>query len=693
MPPLGTPRPLELPSITQQVLPNGLKIVLLEDHRQPALWMRLAVPAGSVRDPHDKVGLAQMTAGLLDKGTTSRSEAQIADLIDGLGASLAAGAGDDFITVSAQGLSPYAGTLFSLVADVTLHPIFPQEELDRARTRTLNEVTSALSQPGTLMAAALNRVIYGAYPYGDFSSGLPKTLATITRDDVKRFHDTLFVPTGSTLFLVGDITPAQATAMTTAAFGAWAGSEVAPPPSVPAPVAVSSERPQITLIDRPGSEQTQIGIGLLAGPYRDPNRIVGNVATAILGNGEFENRLMQEIRVKRGLTYGVGSGFARHAQAGAFEISTFTKNASTGEVVKLALGEANKMAQESVGAEELASHKTYLNGAFALSVATPDGLLARLESAVLFGEGPSDLTAYTDRTSAVTADQIRALMQDLGLGHAHIVLVGDAKAIGDQVKPLGDVTIIPVDSVDLQAPDLRSETVAKPAPTSSTEAGKARLAAAVQAFGGDAFLNLKTLRVKGKGELTPPGGQTPTAVTVEALTITVAAPDQSRVDLTTGLGEVALAFPGQGAAPWFRLNGSVRDAPRAFAALAELVNPTKLLRDAARKGYVVTDLPNSADPKPAGASDSNGLVGFAITDDAGRTTQVYVSSDTNLVRRMVVPGGANDVVVTLGDYHAADGVQVPGSLRIDRGKAMMVNFTFDTFTVNPTVEPTLFVRP
>jgi zinc protease len=346
-----------LPSITQQVLPNGLKIVLLEDHRQPALWMRLAVPAGSVRDPHDKVGLAQMTAGLLDKGTTSRSEAQIADLIDGLGASLAAGAGDDFITVSAQGLSPYAGTLFSLVADVTLHPIFPQEELDRARTRTLNEVTSALSQPGTLMAAALNRVIYGAYPYGDFSSGLPKTLATITRDDVKRFHDTLFVPTGSTLFLVGDITPAQATAMTTAAFGAWAGSEVAPPPSVPAPVAVSSERPQITLIDRPGSEQTQIGIGLLAGPYRDPNRIVGNVATAILGNGEFENRLMQEIRVKRGLTYGVGSGFARHAQAGAFEISTFTKNASTGEVVKLALGEANKMAQESVGAEELASHK------------------------------------------------------------------------------------------------------------------------------------------------------------------------------------------------------------------------------------------------------------------------------------------------------------------------------------------------
>ena len=107
LPPLGAPHPLRLPAVVERILPNGLRIVLLEDHTQPALWLRLALPAGSIRDPRNRVGLAQMTASLLEKGTTTRTEAQIADTVDGLGASVGAGVDSDYLNISATGLSSY----------------------------------------------------------------------------------------------------------------------------------------------------------------------------------------------------------------------------------------------------------------------------------------------------------------------------------------------------------------------------------------------------------------------------------------------------------------------------------------------------------------------------------------------------------------------------------------------------------
>ncbi len=128
-PPLGPPPRLHLPPIVQKTLPNGLRILLLEDHTQPALWLRLAVPAGTIRDPKDRVGLAEMAADLLNKSTTTRTATQIADTVDSLGATLSASAEDDFLIVAASGLSVYTDALFDLAADITLHPTFPEAEL------------------------------------------------------------------------------------------------------------------------------------------------------------------------------------------------------------------------------------------------------------------------------------------------------------------------------------------------------------------------------------------------------------------------------------------------------------------------------------------------------------------------------------------------------------------------------------
>jgi predicted Zn-dependent peptidase len=699
-PPLEKPRPLTLPSVVEQTLPNGLKLVLLEDHRQPALWLRLAVPGGSIRDPQDRVGVAQMTAALLDKGAGDRTAPQIAELVDGIGASLEASAGDDFLSISASGLSGYTDTLFQLLADVTLRPKFPADELERARTRVLNELQFSLSQPATMANAAMDRLVYGAYPYGNLSTGTPKTLAAITQQDLVKFHDTYFAPNAATLFLVGDITPAQALAQAQAAFGGWARKEVPAPPTAPTRPA-AAVKPQITIIDRPGAAQTEVRIGALTTGYNDPNRIVGSVATAVLGLGQFEGRLTKEIRVKRGLTYGAASFFQRHQEAGEFEISTFTKNASTGEVVKIALDEANKMTGDDTPPDELADRKTFLTGSFAVSVATPNGVLARLVPAVLYGNGPADLTTYTDKVTAVTPSQIREVMSTLNLTAPQIVLVGDAKAISDQVKPLGDVRVIPFDSVDLLSPTLQSSGGAAPAAGSSVStatpeelaAGKARLADIIKAHGGDAFLNIKTLQAKGKGTLTPPGQAGVQKIGVDSLSLTIVSPDKGRLALTTGIGEIILGVPGGGGGAWLSVLGQVQDAPADVAGLVSLFNPGQMLGYALQKGFVVRPLPDNAGAKPLTTADGKPLAGLSITDDHGNVTDLYAEQQTNLVRRLVVHSARGDLNVVLGDYHTTDGVQLPGALRLDQGTTTLFDFTFNSFALNQSVDDKTFARP
>jgi len=694
LPPLGEPRPLALPAIVVQTLPDGLKLVLLEDHKQPALWLRLALPAGSIRDPVRQVGLAEMTAALLNKGTAERTATQIADLVDGIGASLDASAGDDFLTISAQGLSGYSDTLFSLLADVTLRPTFPMEELERTRTRVLNELNFSLAQPETMASAAIDRVVFGAHPYGNLATGTPKTLAAISVQDLRAFHDTYFAPNAATLFLVGDITPAQALQKATIAFRSWDRKDIQPAPAPPAPSAPRA-RPRITLIDRPGAAQTQIRIGALVPGYSDPNRIVGTVATIVLGAGNFEGRLIQEIREKRGLAYGASSVFRRHQQAGEFEISTFTKNVSTGEVIKIALDEARKIATVDVPADELSDRKTYLDGEFAISVATPDGVLARLVPAVLYGGGPGDLTTFSDKVAAVTPGQIRDVMSALNPGAPEIVLVGDAKAILDQVKPLGDVTVIPFDRVDLLAPTLQSTAVSS-APASEEEiaVGKTRLAAVIRAMGGEAFLNLKTLHLKGKGTVTAPGGQFNAKINVDAFDLMVVTPDRARLDLTTGFGLVTLGVPGNGKAPWLNTLGQVQDPPAEVANVIDLFNPAQLLGKALRQANTVRGLADTADGTLFTSVDGAALRGFGITDDRGATTDVYSDKATNLVRLIQVhtPRGA-PIVVSLGDYHESGGVQVPRQLRADQGKVTLFEFTVNSFDVNQPVDDKLFARP
>ncbi len=690
IPPLGPTRPLRLPAIVERTLPNGLRLVLLEDHTQPALWLRLALPAGSIRDPRSRVGLAQMTAALLTKGTTTRTEAQIADTVDGLGASIGAGADSDFFTVSSSGLSAYRDTLFDLFADITLRPTFPTVEIDRYRTITLNNITQALADGGTLADIAFSRRLYGGHPYGDFSSGTPVSLPDITQQDLTTFHRTYFAPNVATLFVAGDITLDQATAKATAAFGEWERKSV---PSLPSPpkTGTVTTAPQITLVDRPGSAQTQIRIGTVIAGASDPKRYIASVASFILGVGNDNGRLTREVRVKRGLTYSIASDFGRRAQAGAFEISTFTKTPSTAEVLRLSLAEAAKLAQAPPAAGELVESKTLLNGSFALSVATTPGLLGRLQTATLYGNGASDLTLRASRIQAVTPVQVSEALRDLNLRGAQIVLVGDAKAIEKDLRAFGKVNVIPADSLDLLSPTLlpQKSSGSEPAPNKPTsaeiEAGKALIAATIKAHGGDAFLNLKEYELKGKGELSPPGQDI--KLPVDTATLTFSLPNRSRYDLKTTFGSIVLAT-GKDGSGWISALGQIQDAPQGAGNIGD---PMDLLRKAASSGYTVRPLPESV--KVPAETDGKALRGFTVTDPTNHTTRLYTEVDTGLVRRVIVTESKGNVTILLGSYHDTEGVQLPGFLQVTQNGKTFLSLTFDTFAVNKPVNDSLFARP
>ena len=693
MPPLGTPHPLRLPAVVERTLPNGLRIVLLEDHTQPALWLRLALPAGSIRDPRNRVGLAEMTAALLTKGTTTRTEAQIADMVDGLGASVGAGADADYLTISASGLSSYRNTLFELLADVTLRPTFPSLEIDRYRTLALSSITQSLADGGTLADIAFRRRLYRGHPYGDFAIGTPVSLPEILQQDLATFHQTYFTPNVATLFVAGDITLEQTTAKATAAFGEWERRSVPSLPLSPRPLPAAAE-PQITLIDRPGSAQTQIRIGTGIAGTSDPKRYIGSVATLILGAGNDNGRLTREVRVKRGLTYDIHSSFARQAQAGAFEISTFTKTASTAEVLRLTLAETAKLAQDPPTERELVDSKTLLNGEFALSVATTPGLLGRLETATLYGNGASDLTLRADRIQAVTAPQVSEALRSLSLRGAQIVLVGDAKAIEKDVRPFGKVVVIPADGLDLLSPTLLPQKTAESEPPTvkptgaDIEAGKALLAATIKAHGGDAFLNLKQFEMRGKGELSPPGQEL--KLPVDKAVLTFVLPHRSRYDLQTAFGSVVLATDKDGSG-WLSALGQVQDAP---SGVGNVGDPTDLLRKASQEGFTARLLPEKTGDKPLTDADGRSLHGFTVTDNtAGRTARVYVETESGLMRRVVIPQSKGDLTILLGSYHSTEGVQLPGSLRITQNGKTFVTLTFDSFAINKAVDDALFVRP
>lgn len=453
-PPPKPAKEIHFPAFEEKTLANGLRVVVIEQHETPSLSLRLLVPGGKVHTPAGKAGLADATAALIREGTAKRSSQQIAQAIDSVGGELNAAAGLESAFATVRATSDQIDLGLDLLSDVILRPSFPAEELERWRSQTLSGLQIQLSDPDYIANAAFERLVTGDHPYG-LPEGTTESVQGLKRDDLVAFHKRQYVPNGSILAIVGDVKAADAFAKAERFFGAWPKSEEPRIPAMPATLPAEGKR-QIVIVDKPDAVQTQIRVGQIGLAYRDPDHFGAEVYDAVVGSSS-NSRLYEEVRRKRGLSYGANSEFRMPTEPGWFVATTYTKTESTAEALGLVLEVLEGMGKAPVPAAELEARKTYLTGAFPLEIETPDDIAAKVLEAMKFGYGREFLESYRDNLSKVTAEQVR----DFAARRLHpdrmlIVLVGNAKAFAADVeKRFGKAEVIPAAELDLLQPGLR----------------------------------------------------------------------------------------------------------------------------------------------------------------------------------------------------------------------------------------------
>ncbi|MBS1954013.1 MAG: insulinase family protein [Cyanobacteria bacterium SZAS-4] len=433
------PRPFKLPTITSYKLDNGLQVQLIEDHRVPFLTVALGIKAGSALESRDKLGLAEMTADMLNEGTTSKKSKEIADETDFIGGGLKAVSDFDFTIVSGSALSKYSDRLVNLLSDIVFHPTFPEEELKLAKTNLTQALAMKRSEPDFLVEERFHKVLFGDHPYG-IVAPTPATIDKIARTDLQEFHDKHYLPNESTLVIVGDFDPAHLKQEIETKFGSsiWKSGTM---PVVTLPSLPKQSGRKIYLVDRPGSVQSSIKIGNVGISKSDPDYFPTAVANQILG-GAAHSRLFLNIREQKGYTYGAYSSVSAHRQPGPFAAEAEVRTEVTAPSLEEFLYELSRIRDVKVTDKELKDAKTYIVGSFQLGLETQAGLAQRLLELKLYDLPDNYLETYSDKVMAVTPDQIRKVARKvIDTNNIVISVVGDASKIKQDLQYFAPVEV------------------------------------------------------------------------------------------------------------------------------------------------------------------------------------------------------------------------------------------------------------
>lgn len=433
---------VHFPKPKKYTLPNGMRLIVLEDHRLPTVSFSMSILAGSFFEPKDKQGLADMTASMLDEGTKTMSSAEIAAAVDRLGASLKAGAsqGGERAGVSANGLSTDTDALLSLMHDIVVNPTFPADQFQKVRERMIAGLTQGLQDPDALADIAAMRAVYGeSAPARVFPS--IADVQTFTPKDAAAFHARYYRPERTILGVVGDVTADDIYNRVKKAFGDWKRGEG--PLEAKLPDFEPQEKTRVFVVNRPGSVQTNIRIGNLAIARKSPDYYAFLVMNRILGYDPIASRLGANIREAHGYTYDVGSNFDAPRYLGYWGAHTQVRTAVTEDTLKQFFHEFRRIETEPVSATELSDAKRGIIGIFALRMERPDALLGMAMTQEIFGLPDDYWDAYPAHVNAVTtADVERVAKEYIGEGKVQIVAVGEQSAIEPVLKAYGPVTVL-----------------------------------------------------------------------------------------------------------------------------------------------------------------------------------------------------------------------------------------------------------
>ena len=411
---------------TKFTTPNGMTVLVLEQHFLPIVEIHALIKAGSAQDPPEKAGLANLVASLLDEGTTTRTSKQLAEQIDFVGGSLSAQAGEDFTTASARTLKKDTDLGFTLLADILQRPAFPKQEFERIRSQILGEITSDNDDPGHVAMKTFNQLIFQNHPYRWPVNGMEETLSKISLSDVQSFYAKEYLPNQVVLTIVGDVTAEQATTLVQTHFGSWKKGAVQPR-SVRKPATI--DKKAVQFIERDLTQST-IVLGHPGISRTNPDFYAVTVMNHVLGAGGFSSRLMDTIRDKQGLAYGITSHYDARSMPGSFWINLQTRTETTNQAITGVLAEMKGIREAPVSDQELADAKAFLMGSFPLRLDSTAKLAQVMAQVEFFGLGFDYFSQYPKWIERVTKEDVqRAAKLYLDPQRYALVVVGNiAKA-------------------------------------------------------------------------------------------------------------------------------------------------------------------------------------------------------------------------------------------------------------------------
>ena len=457
-PPPAPPRSGKFPTPIEQTLPNGLRVIVIERHETPLITAQLLIKNGGEVDPSELAGLADMTADLLTKGTQSRDATKIAQEIESLGGSLEAGARWDSSYATVSVMSSKIQQAMEILADVVRHPTFKSEEVERLRQQNLDSFTLALGDPGSIARFVAARVVFGDSPYGHPVSGTAESLTRITGADIAKMHSRYYRPDNAILVIGGDINGKDGQALAMKYFGDWQKPTTQLPAiSAAMDAAAAPKTGRVVVIDKPDAGQAAVYLARTGINRKDPDYFRGIVSNSVLSG--YSGRLNQEIRIKRGLSYGAGSSLDTRRDVGPFLASAQTKNESGAIVADLLLGEIGRLSSAPPADVELTPRKAVLIGGFSRNLETVGGLVGQVSSLALYGMGLDEINRYINNVQSInTADIQKFAGTRLDAKTTSIIIVGNAKAFLPELqKKYPNVEVIPVTELDLNTALLRKK--------------------------------------------------------------------------------------------------------------------------------------------------------------------------------------------------------------------------------------------
>jgi zinc protease len=434
---------VKLPRPVEATLPNGLTVLILEDHRFPIVNVDFTIDgAGALWEPADQHGLAGATAQMLREGTAMRTSKQISEAIDRLGASFSAGApyGEGAASVNASGLSDNFDAWFPLVADLLLNANFPADELAKLKQRLKVQLVQQRQQPNFLASEEFSKAVYGSHPAATIS-GTPESIDALTSEKLAQWRKDRYAPQNTVLGICGDVNAQETIAQLKKWFASWPKNEfhVAPTPETSA----AKER-RVYVVDRPDSVQATLAMGNIAITRTSPDYPAMVVMDQILGAGA-SGRLFLNLREAKGYTYGVYSTFTARKYAGPFRAGGDLRTEVTDGAMTEFWKEFQRLRDEKIPADELDDARRAVVAGFALSLEQPEQLLDFAVEQKFYNLPADYWNKYPAQIAAISADDVQRIAKKyVDPETMQVVAVGDAQKIVPVLEKYGSVHVFDV---------------------------------------------------------------------------------------------------------------------------------------------------------------------------------------------------------------------------------------------------------